>query len=138
MTKSPVCERGTFHLKMDDKEKEKTKARERFRELMKQASEGERYEKQSPKKNTIPFFRVPRKIITNHFTGLNPTQRLIAICIFAHYNPEKGYSYPSWKNIQAFVGVGKKAIARNLPVVLKHCNIRKQRFFNKNTRYFVS
>ena len=70
--------------------------------------------------------------------GLNPTQRLIGICIYAYYNPEKGYSWPSWKDQQKFCGVSENTIQRNLPTVLKHLNIRKEKVPGRNNRYYVS
>ncbi len=120
--------------KYADVEASVKKAGEDLKAMYREAKDPESARKEKP----APYFRVPKHIVEKRFTELTPTQRLIAICIYAHYNSEKGYSWPSWKKMESFVGVSQQTIWRNLPKVLQSCNIRKENVSGKNSRYFVS
>jgi len=109
-------------------------AGERYRRMMTQARDPQAAGPEKP----APYFRVKKSIMEKGMVGLNSTQRLIGIAIYAHYNPKKGYAWPSWQDIQKFCGISERCLERNLPVVLKNLNIRKEYSPGNNNRYFVS
>lgn len=83
-----------------------------------------------------PFFRMKKSILLKDCIGLNPVQRLIAVAIYSYYYPKLGYSIISISKMKKITGAGETTLYKNLPKVLKHLGIRKDKTIGKVNHFF--